>query len=124
MLRAPASLLLALVRSLLALPRIEADRRDLSLHDAVAKARRRATGRSVRTAQARAALRRAIGIVDRLAPGGPNCVRRSLLEMSLDAGAASERLLAGFKSGGGPKSGHAWLESHPNTDRFDAVVTL
>jgi hypothetical protein len=119
-----ASLISALVRSVAALPRIEGDRRALSLHDAVARARRRARRHVARGAEAREALRRAIGIVDRLIPGGPNCVRRSLLEISLDAGAAHEHLFAGFKAGGGPKSGHAWLESHQNTDRFDAVVRI
>ena len=119
-----ASLVLALVRSLVELPLIEADRRRLSLHNAVARARQRATRRTACTPEGRATLRRAISIVDRLTPWGPNCVRRSLLEISLDAGAAREHLFAGFKAGGGPKSGHAWLESHPSSDRFDVVVSI
>jgi hypothetical protein len=44
--------------------------------------------------------------------------------MSLDAGAASERLLAGFKAGGRRASGHAWLESHAVTERYDAVISI
>ena len=46
--------------------------------------------------------------------------------MSLDAGAAREKLLAGFVSGGGKKSGHAWLEfeSGPKVDKFDAVIAI
>src|SRR5262249_35045547 len=34
-------------------------------------------------------LRRVIGVVDRCFPGGGNCYRRALVEMALDAGAAT-----------------------------------
>jgi hypothetical protein len=42
----------------------------------------------------------------------------------LDAGAGRERLLAGFKAGGVLGSGHAWLESQPVTERYDAVIPI
>jgi hypothetical protein len=46
--------------------------------------------------------------------------------MSLDSSAAQERLLAGFKAGGGYQSGHAWLESDVSQPQrsFDAVITI
>jgi len=57
-------------------------------------------------------------------PNGPNCLRRSLLEMSLDRGAAQEKLLAGYKAGGLVGSGHAWLESESTSERYDAVISF
>jgi hypothetical protein len=72
----------------------------------------------------RARLQRTIGVVDAFMPGGKNCVRRALIEMSLDGSAARERLLAGLKSGGKPKSGHAWLESHAVREAYDAVIAV
>jgi len=57
-------------------------------------------------------------------PTGGNCLRRSLLEMSLDAGAASERLLAGFRTGGATTSGHAWLESDAVREHYDAIIPI
>jgi hypothetical protein len=112
-----------LVRVLFAVTRVEIHRRRSSLHQAVEVIRSGASHRR-RSAGERARLRRAIGIVDARLPGGPNCVRRSLLEMALDRGAANEKLLAGFVSGGGPKSGHAWLESERVLGRYDAVISI
>ena len=112
-----------LFRVLGALPLVEWRRRRLSLHHAVARARAQSVRRG-RSAVERARLQRVIGAVDARMPGGANCVRRALLEMSLDAGAAGERLFAGLKSGGGPRSGHAWLESHSVSESYDAVITV
>jgi hypothetical protein len=112
-----------LVRVLIAVPQVEARRRRLSLHRAVGTVRRGAA-RQVRSVEGRARLRRVIAMVDARMPGGPNCVRRSLLEIALDRGAAGEKVLAGFVSGGGPRSGHLWLESEQVPRRYDAVVTL
>jgi hypothetical protein len=105
-------------------PRVEFQRRRLSLHHAVGAARQRASQRTARSSEGRIHLRRAIAFIDARLPDGPNCVRRSLLEMGLDRGAASEKLLAGFVSRGGPKSGHAWLESERVSQRYDAVITV
>jgi len=119
--------LVELARVVVAMPRVELDRRRASLHHAVRMARQRSAGRAQRSLEARRRLRRAIAFVDARLPGGPNCVRRSLLEMALDAGAAREKLLAGFVAGGGKKSGHAWLEfeSVPRFDHtFDAVIAI
>jgi len=113
-----------LVRIITVLPSIEIQRRARSLHQAVRAVRRQAAGTPRRSEQDRARLRRAIAIVDRLMPGKPSCIRRALLEIRLDAGAAQERLLAGFKAQGGSRSGHAWLESQGTSERFDAVITV
>jgi hypothetical protein len=113
-----------LARALGAVARVESDRRRLGIHQAVRRARGRAALVPERSPSGRKRLKKAISMADALMPGGRNCVRRSLLEISLDSGAAKERLLAGFVAGGGYKSGHAWLESEPTSRKFDAVVTL
>lgn len=112
------------LRVLRALPLVEWQRRRLSLHHAVAEARAHSARHATRSKAARARLQRVIGAVDARMPGGGNCVRRALLEMVLDTTAARERLFAGLKSSGGPKSGHAWLESHPVTGTYDAVIAV
>jgi hypothetical protein len=105
-------------------PWIELFRRKLGMHRATQMARKFASGRR-RSEGARRRLVRTIAAIDARFPGGPNCFRRSLLEIALDSGAATEKLHAGFRSGGGRNSGHAWLDSHgvPATP-YDAVVTL
>jgi hypothetical protein len=115
--------MLDLLRVLGALPIVEWRRRRLSLHHAVARARA-GSGRPSRSRADRARLQRWIGAVDARMPGGANCVRRALLEMTLDGAAAREKLFAGLKSGGGPRSGHAWLESHPVRETYDAVIAV
>ena len=117
-------LLLVLPRVVGAIPIVELERRLTSPHVAARAARQRARRAPTRSRVARERLQRAIAVVDRWMPGGGNCLRRSLLEMSLDAGAAGERLLAGFKAGGPRASGHAWLESQPVTERYDAVIRI
>jgi len=112
-----------IVRVLFALPRVELRRRRSSLHQAAGAIRRGSSSR-LRSLDGRARLRKAIAMIDARLPGGANCVRRSLLEMALDRGAANEKLLAGFVSGGGPKSGHAWLESECASQRYDAVIAV
>ncbi len=80
--------------------------------------------RGARSPAARRRLKRLIGAVDRRLPGGQNCVRRALIEIALDGGAARERFFAGLQLGGRPGSGHAWLESDPATERYDAVIAI
>jgi hypothetical protein len=113
-----------LFRVLGMLPLVEWKRRRASLHSAVAYARARSGANGARSGAGRARLQRLIRAVDARMPDGGNCVRRALLEMSLDAGAARERLYAGLRTGGGPKSGHAWLESHGATEAYDAVIAV
>ena len=113
-----------LLRVLGILPVVEWRRRRLSLHAAVAHARAASGACAARSPAQRASLQRAIRVVDACMPGGQNCVRRALIEISLDGSAARERLYAGFRSGGKPKSGHAWLESHPVGETYDAVIAV
>jgi hypothetical protein len=113
-----------LARVVLAVPGVEFRRRRSSLHHAVSEIRKQSVRRRARSLDGRLRLRLAIAVVDARLPGGANCVRRSLLEMALDRGAANEKLFAGFVAGGGPKSGHAWLESQRNDQRFDAVFAV
>ena len=78
-----------------------------------------------RTEADRARLQCAIRWVDRLLEPGGNCLRRSLLEMGLDAGAAEESLMLGLRAGGGPRSGHAWLSSQAVQDRdYELVASV
>jgi Transglutaminase-like superfamily len=112
------------LRVLIRMPLIEWRRRTLSLHHAVALARASHRGRRLRTRVGRVRLQQAIAFVDARMPGGPNCVRRSLMEITLDADAAGEPLYAGIKRGGGPRSGHAWLESHSVHESYDAIVSV
>ena len=80
--------------------------------------------RPSRTPAGRIRLKRVISAIDRRLPGGKNCVRRALLEIALDGAAAREKFFAGLQTGGGPGSGHAWLESEPASKRYDAVIAI
>jgi hypothetical protein len=78
-----------------------------------------------RSTRRRASLQRTIRVVDRLFPSGPNCYRRSLVEIGMDAGAAAEPLYMGLTAAGGSKSGHAWLASSPDpSGRYDAEFVV
>jgi hypothetical protein len=78
---------------------------------------------SKRDFRRRRRLQRVIRFVDRQFGSGPNCYRRALLEIAMDAGAAAEILHLGFKAGGGNGSGHAWLgPDAPSVARYDARV--
>lgn len=70
-------------------------------------------------------LRRLIRLVDRVIPGS-NCLRRVLWEIASDAGAAQEKVSFGFVHGGGPESGHVWLQSaeSPDVSKFHNVFSL
>ena len=106
--------------------RMETIRCQLGPSGAMAQARRLGEACGARDASGRAFLRRAIRFVDRAKLGStPNCFRRALVEVSLDSGAAKEPLMMGFRHGGGPRSGHAWLasEAEPGA-RYDAVISI
>jgi hypothetical protein len=104
--------------------RVEGMRKRESLHAAVRLARGLSARAPARGTAERRVLRRAISIVETLLFGGSNCVRRSLMELALDQGAASEPFVAGFRRSGGPRSGHAWLASDGDNGSYDAVVTI
>ena len=72
-----------LLRVLRVLPLVEWRRRKTSLHSAVAFARHSSRRHGARSNAARADLQRVIRAVDARMPGGGNCVRRAVLEMSL-----------------------------------------
>jgi hypothetical protein len=109
----------------LRLPEVEWRRLNEGPAPAVANLRARGHRARRRTADARQRLRRLIAIVDRFLPGEPNCYRRALLEMSLDAGAAEEPLQMGLKVPGGPRSGHAWLgTSSTSPAAYDVQVDI
>lgn len=91
------------------LPAVEWGRRSKGPAPLLTTLRRRVTRMPARLPAAREALRRAIRWVDARVPGGPNCYRRALLEIALDAGAAREPLHLALRAHGGVGSGHAWL---------------
>jgi hypothetical protein len=68
----------------------------------------------------RARLRRAIGWIDAFMRGGPNCFRRTLLELSLDSGAARERIVFGLDVG---RTGHVTFKGREDRT-FDVVYEL
>ncbi|MBX3215462.1 MAG: hypothetical protein KF850_25720 [Labilithrix sp.] len=78
-------------------------RRGKSPEEAVRATRERGRDAQARGPVGRARLRRAIGWVDAASLGGPNCFRRTLMEMALDAGAARETLVFGLDLG---RTGH------------------
>lgn len=87
----------------------------------------RALGASceTRSTSERRQLQRAIHFVDRLFLSGPNCYRRALIEIAMDAGAAREPLHMGLLETDVPGSGHAWLGSQENcSHRYQVEFTI
>jgi hypothetical protein len=113
-----------IVRVFRAARRAEGARKRLGPLAAVQIMRRAGNAAKARGAIERAQLRRVVWWIDRAFPGGPNCYRRALLEIAVDRGAAQERLMLGFRSGGNHGSGHAWLESEPSDGPYDAIVSV
>jgi hypothetical protein len=95
---------------------------------AVLLARRLGQKAMARSVRDRRALVSVISVVDRFCVGGPNCYRRVLLEVAMDAGAAREVVKMGFRSSGGQGSGHAWLGDAVAMDGrsqpYDAIVSI
>jgi hypothetical protein len=95
---------------------------------AVAAARERGRAAGSRDDVARQDLRRLIRLVDRMAPGGPNCFRRVLLEIAVDPDAAAAPVGMGFRVSG-PGKGHAWIGTgvemdEPGFQPYDAIISL
>jgi hypothetical protein len=104
---------------------VEKSRRSVGPTQLVKRMRGRGRRRRARDLAERLKLRRAIEIVDRRFPSGPNCYRRVLIEIAMDAGAAAEPLHMGLKAHGEPGSGHAWLASMPRDERsYDAEFVV
>jgi hypothetical protein len=78
----------------------------------------------IRDVAGRARLQRAIRWVDRTIFREPNCYRRLLVEIALDGGAATEKVILGFRAGGRAGSGHAWLETTPPVASYDALIAI
>ena len=104
---------------------VERDRLRLGTRPAVLRSRERGSRAPTRDDDGRARLRRAVASVDARWPGGPNCLRRALLEASLDAAAAREPIFLHLDAAGGRGSGHARLASVAEDGRtYDATIAL
>jgi Transglutaminase-like superfamily len=104
-------------RVLLAFPTVERGRSHAPPGPLLARLRARGIARRERSSLSRARLARAIAWVDRLGPGGPNCLRRTLLRVALDPLAAREPVVFGLDM---PEAkGHAWVSGTEETDRYD-----
>lgn len=116
--------LIEIGRVLLISPRIEVERRRVGIHALLTKARLRARQAPSRDELSRRCLRRAILWVDAWFPGGRNCYRRALIEITLDRDGVKLPLTMGFKHENGVLRGHAWLpyEDCPPSDYEFIVV--
>ena len=114
-----------LVGATVLLPFLDAARRPLGPQRVVRAVRWLGARARKRAAPERRRLQRVISLVDRVLPGGPNCYRRSLVELAMDRAAASEPLWMGLSAKGGPRSGHAWLgDKAPDVHRYDVYVAM
>ncbi len=111
---------LELARVLLVIQQAERLRSRKSPEEAVTSMRARGRAEHARGPLGRARLKRAIGWADALFPGGGNCLRRVLVELSLDEGAATEPLAFGLDVGG---TGHVAFADAEDL-RFDVVFKL
>lgn len=98
----------------------DATRRGMSPERAIEHMRARGSREIARGPIGRARLRRAIGWVDALVPGGENCYRRVLLELALDAGAARETVVLGLDVG---RTGHIAFEGREDMP-FDVAFEI
>ena len=104
-----------------ALPHVDHVRKTHGPKPAATLLRSEAASAPRRDARGRARLARAIALCDRLYPfGRAGCYRRALLEIALDAGAASEPLHLGLAD----PEGHAWLPRAWPAERYSAVFTI
>ncbi len=108
-------------RVIRALPLVEHHRRTLGPEPAVTDLRRRGARTTRRDPAARAQLRSAIALCDRLLPLGGGCFRRALLEVALDAGAAEERFHVALHD---KRNGHVWLDTNAPAETPPIAITL
>jgi hypothetical protein len=119
------SLVRDLVAVLRAAPLVERGRLRSGPESLLRTLRARGLAGQPRTDRERRRLARIIRIVDACFPGGGNCYRRSLLEIAVDPVASATPLHLGLRSGGGPRSGHAWLGAKTDApQRYDAEFSL
>jgi hypothetical protein len=108
-----------------AAPRVEYGRLRRGPAALLSELRQRGARGKQRTERERVWLSRIVRLVDAGFPGGGNCYRRALFEIALDPVSASMPLRLGLKSGGGLRSGHAWLAANGETDRrYDAEFSV
>lgn len=112
-----------MLRVLAVLPSVERRRCREGPRGLVEALRREGAVRARRSVEARRRLQRAIQLVD-AACLKRNCFRRALLEIALDAGAAAEPVVLGFRKDGDALVGHAWLGSAATTDEFPVQIPL
>lgn len=112
--------------ALAAIAKAELSRRsDEGPEPAVARFRAQGQKRPHRPSRELADLERAVALADRLLPGGPNCYRRVLAEISLDSGAAAEPMHLGIIHGQAMLGGHAWLGDRREPGaRYDVELSL
>lgn len=109
-----------LARVLGAVGAAERLRRNETPERAIAVMRARGQRMKKRGPVGRVRLRRAVGWVDAVFPGGPNCFRRVLVELGLDAGAAGEVIVFGLDVG---RTGHVSFKG--SEDRaFDVAFEI
>lgn len=93
------SFTIELARVVPLVPAVDRARRNETPERALAAIRAMGGARITRGPIGRARLRRAVGWVDALMPGGASCYRRILLEVALDGGAARETVVFGLDVG-------------------------
>ena len=107
------------------LPRVERGRRRGSPGDVLEMLRARGKAARRRSERSERRLARAIRWVDRLGPGGPNCLRRALLRVALDPVAAEKEVVLGLnltRLRSGERSdaaGHAWVGDAEPEGRYE-----
>jgi hypothetical protein len=112
------------------LPRVERGRRRGSPGDVLEAMRARGKRARRRSERSQRRLARAIGWVDRLGPGGPNCLRRALLRVALDPVAAEMDVVLGLNvttARSGERSdttGHAWVENAEPDGRYEVEFRI
>ena len=107
---------------LVTLPAVERGRRREAAGPLLARMRARGVTCHLRASASRARLVRAIAFVDRRAPGGPNCLRRALLRVALDATAARDPVVFGLDVPEG--RGHAWVDGTEESGRYDVEFRI
>jgi hypothetical protein len=118
------SVIVDALRVMWMVPRLARLRREVGTGAVIASARAFGRGGLRRAPQSRRNLQRVIRAIDRILPGEPNCLRRVLLELSLDEGAASEPVVLGVNVGLGKSTGHVWLgTAPPPNNRYDVKLS-
>jgi hypothetical protein len=88
----------------------------------IERLRARGLTNAPRSPEARRRLFRVIHHMDRVMKGGPNCYRRSLARVALDAESAREPFVLGLNRTDASARGHAWVGD--STEGFDVEFKL